>query len=147
MAVRITSREIGSIRGLSEPQGGERIRAALPAGVDFTPLLTLYLTESTTGEELKAARAGGLVGVKLYPAGATTHSDAGVRRVEAIYPQLEVMQAIDLPLLVHGEVTSAEVDLFDREAVFIDTQLIPLLALPQAGHPGAERRQAEAEPD
>lgn len=106
---------------------GERIRAALPAGADFTPLLTLYLTEATTGEELRAAKAAGIVGVKLYPAGATTHSDAGVRRVEAIYPQLEVMQAIDLPLLVHGEVTDPAVDVFDREAVFIERHLKPVV--------------------
>lgn len=107
---------------------GARIRAALPAGVDFTPLLTLYLTEATPAAELRAAKAAGLVGVKLYPAGATTHSDAGVRRIEAIYPQLEVMQDIDLPLLVHGEVTDPEVDVFDREAVFVERHLAPLVA-------------------
>jgi dihydroorotase len=106
----------------------QRILAALPAGLDFTPLLTLYLTEATSAQELTAAKAAGIVGVKLYPAGATTHSDAGVRRVEAIYPALEVMQSLDLPLLVHGEVTDPAVDVFDREAVFIDRHLAPLVA-------------------
>ena len=107
---------------------GERIRAALPTGADFTPLLTLYLTEATPASELRAAKAAGLVGVKLYPAGATTHSDAGVHRLEAIHPQLDVMQDIDLPLLVHGEVTDPKVDVFDREAVFIERHLAPLVA-------------------
>jgi dihydroorotase len=107
---------------------GERIRAALPTGVDFTPLLTLYLTEATPASELRAAKAAGLVGVKLYPAGATTHSDAGVRRIEAVYPLLETLQDIDLPLLVHGEVTDPKVDVFDREAVFVERHLAPLVA-------------------
>jgi dihydroorotase len=107
---------------------GERIRAALPAGVDFTPLLTLYLTEATPAAELRAAKAAGLLGVKLYPAGATTHSDAGVRRLEAVYPLLETMQDIDLPLLVHGEVTDPKVDVFDREAVFVERHLAPVVA-------------------
>ena len=106
----------------------ERILAALPEGSDFTPLLTLYLTEATPADELKAAKAAGIVGVKLYPAGATTHSDAGVRRIEAVYPLLETMQDIDLPLLVHGEVTDPSVDVFDREAVFIERHLAPLVA-------------------
>jgi dihydroorotase len=106
----------------------QRIVAALPAGAAFTPLMTLYLTEATPARELEAAKAAGIVGVKLYPAGATTHSDAGVRRVEAIYAQLETMQAIDLPLLVHGEVTDPAVDVFDREAVFIERHLAPLVA-------------------
>lgn len=106
----------------------ERILAALPAGAAFTPLLTLYLTEATSADELKAAKAAGVVGAKLYPAGATTHSDAGVRRIEAIYPLLETMQAIDLPLLVHGEVTDPKVDVFDREAVFIERHLAALVA-------------------
>ncbi len=106
----------------------KRILAALPASAGFTPLPTLYLTETTPPQELTAAKAAGIVGVKLYPAGATTHSDAGVRRVEAIYPALETMQALDLPLLVHGEVTDPAVDVFDREAVFIDRHLAPLVA-------------------
>ncbi len=106
----------------------DRIVEALPMGADFTPLMTLYLTEATSARELTAAKAGGIVGVKLYPAGATTHSDAGVGRVEAVYPALETMQALDLPLLVHGEVTDPAVDVFDREAVFIDRHLAPLVA-------------------
>ncbi|WP_372723998.1 dihydroorotase [Immundisolibacter sp.] len=106
----------------------DRILEALPMGADFRPLMTLYLTEATSARELTAAKAAGIVGVKLYPAGATTHSDAGVGRVEAIYPALETMQALDLPLLVHGEVTDPAVDVFDREAVFIDRHLAPLVA-------------------
>ncbi|MGK2942599.1 MAG: dihydroorotase [Immundisolibacter sp.] len=106
----------------------DRILEALPMGADFTPLMTLYLTEATSARQLTAAKAGGVVGVKLYPAGATTHSDAGVGRVEAVYSALETMQALDLPLLVHGEVTDPAVDVFDREAVFIDRHLAPLVA-------------------
>jgi dihydroorotase len=105
-----------------------RILAALPPGADFTPLMTLYLTEATPPEEIGAAVASGaVIGVKLYPAGATTHSDAGVRRTEAIYGVLEAMQRADLPLLVHGEVTDPAVDVYDREAVFIERVLAPLI--------------------
>jgi len=93
----------------------------------FEPLMTLYLTDATAPAEIAAAKASGIVhGVKLYPAGATTHSDAGVRRLSALAPVLEAMQSHALPLLVHGEVTDAEVDVFDREAVFIDRVLEPL---------------------
>lgn len=106
-----------------------RILASLPAGMRFTPLMTLYLTDQTTPAEIEAASRSGLVqAVKYYPAGATTHSDAGVTRVERVYPAIEAMQEAGLPLLVHGEVTDAEVDVFDREAVFIDRVLVPLLA-------------------
>lgn len=103
-----------------------RILAAVPNGLAFEPLMTLYLTDLLPPQEVKAAKAAGVVAVKLYPAGATTNSDAGVTDLRKTYPTLEEMQRIGMPLLVHGEVTSPEIDLFDREAVFIDTQLIPL---------------------
>jgi dihydroorotase len=106
----------------------ERILSALPAGSNFQPLMTLYLTERTTPEEIKRARASGLVyAVKYYPAGATTHSDSGVRNMENMYPVLEEMEAQSMPLLVHGEVTDPDVDIFDRERIFIDRVLVPLL--------------------
>jgi len=104
----------------------ERILAAVPAGLKFQPLMTLYLTDKLAPDEIGRAQAAGVVAVKLYPAGATTNSDAGVTDLRKTYATLEAMQREGLPLLVHGEVTDAEVDLFDREAVFIDTQLIPL---------------------
>jgi dihydroorotase len=106
----------------------ERVLAALPAGSRFTPLMTLYLTDSTAPGEIDRAVAAGFVhGVKLYPAGATTHSDAGVTELSNTYAVLERMQALGLPLLVHGESTRAEIDVFDRETVFIDEVLAPLL--------------------
>ena len=104
----------------------DRIRAAVPKGVSFEPLMTLYLTDNLPAGEIARAKDAGVVGVKLYPAGATTNSDAGVTDLRKIYKTLEAMQRAGLLLLVHGEVTSPEIDLFDREAVFIDTQLIPL---------------------
>lgn len=105
----------------------QRLRAALPAGSDFEPLMTLYLTPNTTIADIRAARECGWIhGVKLYPAGATTHSDAGVGDLQPLYPVLEAMAEYGLPLLVHGEVTAADVDVFDREAVFIERQLKPL---------------------
>jgi dihydroorotase len=114
-------------------QYAARIRAAVPTGQDFTPLMTLYLTDRLDADEIRrasATRTSGLgdmiVAAKLYPAGATTNSDAGVTDLRRIYPVLEVMQKEGLLLLVHGEVTSPEIDLFDREAVFIEQQLIPL---------------------
>ena len=104
-----------------------RILAALPEGQGFEPLMTLYLTETTDPEDVAAAAAAGLVrAVKLYPAGATTNSDSGVRDFERVVPVLERMAAIGLPLCVHGEVTDPEVDIFDREAVFLDRVLEPL---------------------
>ena len=103
-----------------------RIQAAVPAGLAFEPLMTLYLTDALPPDEIARAREAGIVAVKLYPAGATTNSDAGVTDLRKTYPTLEAMQRAGMPLLVHGEVTSPEIDLFDREAVFIDTQLIPL---------------------
>jgi dihydroorotase len=103
-----------------------RIQAAVPAGVDFEPLMTLYLTDNLPADEIARAKDAGVVAAKLYPAGATTNSDAGVTDLRKTYKTLEAMQKAGLLLLVHGEVTSSDIDLFDREAVFIDTQLIPL---------------------
>ncbi len=103
-----------------------RIQAAVPAGVQFEPLMTLYLTDNLPPDEIKRAKDAGVVAAKLYPAGATTNSDAGVTDLRKTYKTLEAMQKEGLLLLVHGEVTSPDIDLFDREAVFIDTQLIPL---------------------
>jgi len=105
----------------------DRIIAALPAGMQFEPLMTLYLTDKTTPDEIRRAKDSGLIhAVKLYPAGATTNSDAGVTDLRLCYPTLEVMQECGMPFLVHGEVTDPEIDLFDREAVFIERVLRPL---------------------
>ena len=105
----------------------ERILAARPEGSTFTPLMTLYLTETTDPDDLAAAYNSGLIkAVKLYPAGATTNSASGVRSIDAVRPVLEKMAQIGCPLCVHGEVTTADIDIFDREAVFIDTVLDPL---------------------
>ena len=104
----------------------ERILAAVPAGVAFEPLMTLYLTDNLPADEIARAKDAGVVACKLYPAGATTNSDAGVTDIRKTYATLEAMQKAGMPLLVHGEVTSPDIDLFDREAVFIDQQLIPL---------------------
>ncbi len=105
----------------------DRIRAALPEGSDFTPLMTLYLTEATDPEDLARAHAEGIVtAAKLYPAGATTNSASGVRDFDKVRPVLERMAEIGMPLCVHGEVVDAEIDIFDREAVFIDRVLDPI---------------------
>jgi dihydroorotase len=105
----------------------DRILAALPEGAQFEPLMVLYLTEDSDPADIRAAHASGLVkAVKLYPAGATTNSQSGVRNFDKVRPVLEAMAEIGLPLCVHGEVTASEVDIFDREAVFIDTVLDPL---------------------
>ncbi|HCK82733.1 MAG TPA: dihydroorotase [Candidatus Competibacter sp.] len=105
-----------------------RILDAVPAGSDFQPLMTLYLTDNTPPAEIDRAKASGqVVACKLYPAGATTHSDSGVTDVRKIHPVLEAMQARGLLLLVHGEVTDPAVDIFDREAVFIERILIPIV--------------------
>jgi dihydroorotase len=105
----------------------ERILAALPAALAFEPLMTVYLTDNTPADEIRRAKSSGIVhGVKLYPAGATTNSDSGVTDVRKPRAALEAMQEVGLPLLVHGEVTHARVDVFDREAVFIDEVLHPL---------------------
>ena len=106
----------------------DRILAALPAGMVFEPLMTLYLTERTSPQDIAEAKASGFVhAVKWYPAGATTNSDAGVSNIERCADTLKAMQDHDLPLLVHGEVTDPGVDVFDREAVFIENLLKPLL--------------------
>jgi dihydroorotase len=106
----------------------ERILAALPAGAAFEPLMTLYLTDNTTAAEVRRARDSGIVhGVKYYPAGATTNSDSGVTEVTRVHGALEAMESCGLPLLVHGEVTDPFVDVFDREMVFIEHVLAPLL--------------------
>jgi dihydroorotase len=105
----------------------ERILAALPQGMRFEPLMTLYLTDNTPPEEIRKAKESGLVhAVKLYPAGATTNSDAGVTDLGKCRRTLEAMQDVGMPLLVHGEVTDSDIDIFDREAVFIDRVMIPL---------------------
>jgi dihydroorotase len=103
-----------------------RIQAAVPAGVEFEPLMTLYLTDNLAANEIARARDAGVVAAKLYPAGATTNSDAGVSDIRKTYKTLEAMQKSGMLLLVHGEVTDSDIDLFDREAVFIDSKLIPL---------------------
>jgi len=103
-----------------------RILAAVPKGVAFEPLMTLYLTDNTPPDEIARAQEAGVVALKLYPAGATTNSDAGVTDVRKTYKTLEAMQRAGLKLLVHGEVTDPEIDLFDREAVFIDRVLSSL---------------------
>ncbi len=104
----------------------QRIRAAVPEGVAFEPLMTLYLTDTLPPAEISRAKAAGVVAVKLYPAGATTNSDAGVTDLRKTYRTLEAMQREGLPLLVHGEVTDPAIDLFDREKAFIDAKLVPL---------------------
>lgn len=105
----------------------ERIRAALPARAEFEPLMTLYLTEETDPEDVARAHAEGVAtAVKLYPAGATTNSASGVRSIDKVRPVLEKMAEIGMPLCVHGEVTDPDVDIFDREARFIDKVLKPL---------------------
>ena len=106
----------------------ERILAARPAQSLFEPLMVLYLTDQTSAQDIKEAKACGFVhAAKLYPAGATTNSDSGVTSLEEIYPALEAMSEVGMPLLVHGEVTRNEVDIFDREKYFIDEQLVGLV--------------------
>jgi dihydroorotase len=104
----------------------QRILAAVPQGMRFEPLMTLYLTDNLPADEIVRAQDAGVVAAKLYPAGATTNSDAGVTDLRKTYKTLEAMQKAGMLLLVHGEVTSPDIDLFDREAAFIDTQLMPL---------------------
>jgi len=106
----------------------ERILQALPDGLHFEPLMTLYLTDRMSPQEIHYAAVSPYIhGIKLYPAGATTHSESGVTQLEQVYPALEAMAELDLPLLVHGEVTDPQVDVFDREHRFIDTVLVPLM--------------------
>ncbi len=106
----------------------ERLLAAIPQGVAFEPLMTLYLTDNTTPEEISRAKASGFIhAVKYYPSGATTNSDAGVTDLAKAYKAIAAMEEVGLPLLLHGEVTDAEVDVFDREAVFIERHLVRLM--------------------
>lgn len=106
----------------------QRILDALPLGMKFEPLMTLYLTDNTTPEEIVKAKNSGLVhGVKLYPAGATTNSDSGVTSLDKCEKALEAMEKVGMPLLAHAEVTDSDVDVFDRELVFIERHMIPLL--------------------
>lgn len=106
----------------------DRIMAAQPSG-QFTPLMVLYLTDNTTAQDIKEAKASGLVyAVKLYPAGATTNSSSGVTDIDKLGDVFAAMQKVDMPLLIHGEVTDSEIDIFDRERIFIDTILRPLVA-------------------
>ena len=106
----------------------DRIRAALPAGSRFEPLMTLFLTDNTRPEEIdRAKRSGAVYAVKYYPAGATTNSDSGVTALEKCFPVLAALEKAGMPLLVHGEVTDADVDVFDRERVFIERTLAPLV--------------------
>lgn len=105
----------------------ERILAALPAGSRFQPLMTLYLTDRTSIETVRQAKQAGIIAFKLYPAGATTNSDAGVTDILAMLPVLREMAEQNLPLLVHGEVTDPAIDIFDREAVFIERILQPIM--------------------
>lgn len=106
----------------------ERILATLPAGSRFQPLMALYLTDNTSPEVIRAASEGDVVfAVKYYPAGATTHSDKGVTDINRVLPALEAMEKLQLPLLIHGEVTDPDVDIFERERVFIERVLDPLL--------------------
>ena len=115
------------VKGADAAAYRERILKAIPEGLDFEPLMTLYLTEDTDAADVAAAHASGLVkAVKLYPAGATTNSHSGVRDFDIVRPVLEKMAEIGLPLCVHGEVTNPAVDIFDREAVFIDRVLDPV---------------------
>ncbi len=110
----------------------ERIKAALPAGSRFEPLMTLYLTNGTGMNDIRQAKAAGIVAAKLYPAGGTTNSDAAPGDLEAMAPVFEEMQEVGMPLLVHGEVTDAHIDIFDREQAFIDSHLQKIVK----NHPG-----------
>jgi len=106
----------------------KRIATHIPVNSNFTPLMTLYLTDNTRPEEIhKAKESKKIFGFKLYPAGATTNSDSGVTAIEHIYPAIEAMADVKLPLLVHGEVTHSHIDIFDREKIFIETHLQPLI--------------------
>jgi dihydroorotase len=104
----------------------DRILAARPQGSNFDPLMVIYLTDNTTPEQIAAAKAAGVVACKLYPAGATTNSDSGVTDLRKVYPALEAMQEYGIRFLMHGEVTDSDIDIFDREKVFIDRTLIGL---------------------
>ena len=105
-----------------------RILAAVPEGLRFQPLMTLFLAEETAAEEIATAKNSGIVhALKWYPAGATTNSNSGVREISRCYPVLEALEELGLPLLVHAETTDPDIDVFDREAVFLDRQLTPVI--------------------
>jgi len=107
----------------------QRILDNVPAGSAFSPLMTIYLTDQTTAEDIQAAKATGIVyAAKLYPAGATTNSSSGVTAIKNVYPALQALQDAGMPLLLHGEVTDADIDIFDREKVYLDTVLKPVIA-------------------
>jgi dihydroorotase len=101
----------------------KRILAAAPSGSEFDPLVTLFLTDQTSAKEIKKAKQNGIVASKMYPAGATTNSDAAVKGIKSLYPVFEAMQEVGMLLLIHGEVTESHIDIFDREALFIETYL------------------------
>lgn len=106
----------------------QRILRELPADSRFQPYMALYLTDDTSVDEVaRAAQSEAIIGFKLYPAGATTHSEAGISKLEKVYPILEAMQRFELPLLIHGEVTDPVSDIFDRERIFIDTHCLPIV--------------------
>lgn len=106
----------------------QQIQKHIPDGADFTPLMTLYLTDKTSAEDIQQAMQTDYIkACKLYPAGATTNSDSGLSQIENAYPVFEVMQKVAMPLLIHGEVTDSDIDIFDREKVFIDRTLRPLV--------------------
>ncbi len=110
----------------------ERIKAALPAGSSFEPLMTLYLTNGTSPDDIRQAEAAGILAAKLYPAGGTTNSDAAPNELSAMTPVFEAMQEVGMPLQVHGEVTESHIDIFDREKAFIDSHLQKIVQ----NHPG-----------
>ena len=105
----------------------KRIEAAIPAGNSFAPLMTIYLTDKTSTEDIRAAKAAGVVAAKMYPAGATTNSDAGVSSLDSLYPVFEALADEGMLLLVHGEVTQKHIDIFDREKEFIDQHLVKIV--------------------
>ncbi|MEC8484588.1 MAG: amidohydrolase family protein, partial [Pseudomonadota bacterium] len=105
----------------------KRIEAAIPAGNPFTPLMTIYLTDKTSTEDIRTAKAAGVVAAKMYPAGATTNSDAGVSSLDSLYPVFEALADEGMLLLVHGEVTQKHIDIFDREKEFIDQHLVKIV--------------------
>ncbi len=118
-----------AIRQLGQAEAyRQRIIAEIPAGQQFIPLMTLYITENMTVTDLKEAKASGIIyGCKLYPAGATTHSNAGIAHLSRIYPLIAAMQELDLPLLIHGESIDPAVDIFERENHFVDQELVALI--------------------
>ena len=123
----------------------ERILAALPEGHNFEPLMTMYMTDGTTPEEVRKAKATGMVtAIKLYPKGATTNSNNGVTDIDKLDETLLAMQEVGMPLLIHGEVTDSDVDIFDREPVFIETIFRPLVAKVRGVRPSSFRVEAGA---